>query len=108
MLLALFSPFVFAGPLFEGADRLVRKCWAWSPEVPGRYLCKSIILACPVLSLQALIDFENVLGLEPKNYLGDNFARVTDIYRATQYNIACCYATLGQVGLCIFVFSDFP
>lgn len=46
---------------------------------------------------EALIDFENVLALEPKNYLGDDFSRVTLIYRVTQYNIACCYSTLGQV-----------
>ena len=45
----------------------------------------------------ALIDFENVLGLEPKNYVGDDFSRVTLVYRVTQYNIACCYATLGQI-----------
>ena len=45
----------------------------------------------------ALIDFENVLGLEPKNYLGDDFSRVTQIYRVTQYNIACCYSVLNQV-----------
>lgn len=38
---------------------------------------------CP----QALIDFENVLSMEPKNYLGDDFSRVTQIYRVTQYNI---------------------
>ena len=38
-----------------------------------------------------------MLGLEPKNYLGDDFARVTDVYRVTQYNIACCYAALDQV-----------
>lgn len=45
---------------------------------------------------EALIDFENVLAMEPKNYLGDNFARVTDVYRVTLYNIACCYSSLGQ------------
>lgn len=45
----------------------------------------------------ALIDFENVLSMEPKNYLGDDFSRVTRVYRITQYNIACCYSTLGQV-----------
>ena len=45
----------------------------------------------------ALIDFENVLSLEPKNYLGDDFSRVTQVYRVTQYNIACCYSTLGQI-----------
>lgn len=46
---------------------------------------------------EALIDFENVLSMEPKNYLGDDFSRVTRVYRITQYNIACCYATMGQV-----------
>lgn len=46
---------------------------------------------------EALIDFENVLSLEPKNYLGDDFSRVTQIYRVTQYNIACCYSTLNQL-----------
>lgn len=46
---------------------------------------------------QALIDFENVLAMEPKNYVGDNFSRITDIYRVTQYNIACCYAAQGSV-----------
>ncbi len=45
----------------------------------------------------ALVDFENVLAMEPANYLGDDFARVTQVYRATQYNIACCYAAIGQV-----------
>lgn len=35
--------------------------------------------------------------MEPKNYLGDNFARVTQVYRVTQYNIACCYSSLNQV-----------
>ncbi|KAL4854760.1 hypothetical protein ACK3TF_004676 [Chlorella vulgaris] len=45
---------------------------------------------------EVLIDFENVLSLEPKNYLGDDFSRVTQIYRITQYNIACCYSMLDQ------------
>lgn len=49
---------------------------------------------------QALIDFENVLAMEPKNYVGDNFSRITDIYRVTQYNIACCYAAQGSVRPC--------
>lgn len=45
----------------------------------------------------ALIEFENVLALEPKNYVGDDFARVTQTYRVTQYNVACCYAAMDQV-----------
>ena len=38
--------------------------------------------------------------MEPKNYVGDNFSRITDIYRVTQYNIACCYAAQGSVCHC--------
>ena len=49
------------------------------------------------LDAQALIEFENVLAMEPKNYVGDDFSRVTQTYRVTQYNIACCYAAMGQV-----------
>ena len=29
--------------------------------------------------------------MEPKNYLGDDFSRVTQIFRVAQYNVACCY-----------------
>lgn len=46
--------------------------------------------------LQALIEFENVLSMEPKNYVGDNLARITDMYRVAQYNVACCYSVLGS------------
>lgn len=35
--------------------------------------------------------------MEPKNYVGDDFSRITQIYRVTQYNIACCYAAMGSV-----------
>ena len=28
--------------------------------------------------------------------VGDDFSRVTQVYRVTQYNIACCYSMLGQ------------
>ena len=40
-----------------------------------------------------------MIGMEPKNYVGDDFSRVTGIYRVTQYNIACCYAALNQASL---------
>lgn len=46
---------------------------------------------------ESLVDFENILAMEPRNYVGDNFSRVTPIYKVTQYNIACCYAMLDQV-----------
>jgi hypothetical protein len=46
----------------------------------------------------ALVDFENVASLEPRNYVGDSGARITPILPVTQYNIACCYSSLGQVG----------
>eukprot|EP01023_Acetabularia_acetabulum_P018232 TRINITY_DN1920_c0_g1_i1.p1 TRINITY_DN1920_c0_g1~~TRINITY_DN1920_c0_g1_i1.p1 ORF type:complete len:361 (-),score=69.46 TRINITY_DN1920_c0_g1_i1:182-1171(-) len=45
----------------------------------------------------ALIEFENVLSLEPRKYMGDDFSRVTRVYTYTQYNMACCYASLGQI-----------
>lgn len=46
---------------------------------------------------EALVGFNEVLGLEPRKYIGDNFSRVTEIYRVTQYNIACCYSTIGNL-----------
>jgi len=45
----------------------------------------------------ALVDFENVASMEPRNYVGDNLSRVTPILPVTQYNIACCYSMLNQV-----------
>lgn len=45
----------------------------------------------------ALVDFEEVLGMEPPGYVGDDFSRVTQIYRVTQYNISCCYSAMNQV-----------
>ncbi len=57
--------------------------------------------------LQALVDFEEVLGMEPPNYVGDDFSRVTQIYRVTQYNISCCYSAMNQVhSHCCFVPAD--
>jgi hypothetical protein len=47
--------------------------------------------------VQALIDFEEVISMEPKNYLGDDFSRVTQIFRVAQYNVACCYSAINQV-----------
>ena len=47
--------------------------------------------------MQALIDFEEVISLEPKNFMGEDFSRVTQIYRVAQYNIACCYSAIDQV-----------
>eukprot|EP00879_Flechtneria_rotunda_P001171 GHRR01001317.1.p1 GENE.GHRR01001317.1~~GHRR01001317.1.p1 ORF type:complete len:312 (+),score=113.13 GHRR01001317.1:221-1156(+) len=44
----------------------------------------------------ALVDFENVAALEPRNYVGDNLSRVTSILPVTHYNIACCYSMLKQ------------
>ena len=42
----------------------------------------------------ALVQFEEVKGLEPEKYMGDSFERVSRIYVVTLYNIACCYAAL--------------
>lgn len=44
----------------------------------------------------ALIDFENVISLEPKKYIGDDFARVSDLCMFAQYNVACCYSSLDK------------
>ncbi len=46
---------------------------------------------------QALIDFEEVIALEPLKYMGDDFSRVTQLYRVAQYNVACCYSSIDQV-----------
>jgi hypothetical protein len=45
----------------------------------------------------ALVDFENVVATEPRNYVGDNGARVTQVLPVAHYNMACCYSALGQV-----------
>ena len=44
----------------------------------------------------ALIVFEEVAALEPKNYMSDSFEMATEIYRVSEYNIACCFSKLGQ------------
>lgn len=43
---------------------------------------------------KALVQFEEVKGLEPEKYIGDSFERVSRIYIVTLYNIACCYSAL--------------
>jgi|TARA_B100000401_G_scaffold13515_1_gene8494 tetratricopeptide (TPR) repeat protein len=45
----------------------------------------------------ALIVFEEVAALEPKNYMSDNFETTTEIYRVCQYNIACCFSKIGKL-----------
>jgi len=45
----------------------------------------------------ALIIFEEVVALEPKNFMGDNFDMFTEIYKVSQYNIACCFSKLNQM-----------
>lgn len=35
--------------------------------------------------------------MEPKNFMGEDFSRVTQVYRVAQYNIACCYSAINQV-----------
>jgi len=46
---------------------------------------------------EALITFENVVSLEPKNFIGDNFEKTTGIFKVSQYNVACCYSMIGAV-----------
>ena len=52
------------------------------------------VLTCA--ALQALVDFENVISTEPRGFRGDDGTRFTQVYRVAQYNIACCYSTIGQ------------
>ena len=44
-----------------------------------------------------MLDWENVLGLEPENYMGDNFSKVSEIFQVSAFNIACCYSKMNQV-----------
>ena len=46
---------------------------------------------------KALITWEEVLGLEPPNYIGDNMSRCTDVFRITQFNIACVYSRMNNM-----------
>jgi len=44
----------------------------------------------------ALVIFENVIGLEPAKYIGDNFALQTDMFRLCHYQMACVYSLMGN------------
>ena len=57
----------------------------------------SLFCCCRPAVQGALVDFENVVAMEPRNYVGDNLSRVTPILPVTHYNIACCYSMLKQV-----------
>jgi len=46
---------------------------------------------------QSLVIFENVVGLEPAKFMGDNFSAVTDILKVAQYNAACCYSKINEM-----------
>ena len=49
--------------------------------------------------MQALYDFEEVIAMEQKQPVTPrDFALVSSLYRVAHYNIACCYAALGEVG----------
>lgn len=45
----------------------------------------------------AISEFVLAKDLEPPKYVGDNFERVTQIYKASAYNIACCYSKLNEM-----------
>eukprot|EP00958_Prasinococcus_capsulatus_P029626 scaffold7576_cov417-Prasinococcus_capsulatus_cf.AAC.3 len=45
----------------------------------------------------ALEQFEDVIGLEPLNYMGDDFSRYTLEYRLSHYNVACCLSKLEEI-----------
>lgn len=54
----------------------------------------------------AIFKFEDVLGMEPPNYVGDNFARITPLYEVAAYNIACCYSKLKQFEAALGALND--
>ncbi len=45
----------------------------------------------------ALLDWENVLGLEPMGYMSDRGSQISQIYQVAAFNIACCYSKMGEV-----------
>lgn len=87
-----------------GPSRVLGQAWAAEGlEVSLHSSIGKQALYLSLLALQAndiegaLVDFENVIATEPKNYVGDNMSRVTPIFQVTQYNVACCYSMLDQV-----------
>mmetsp|Transcript_5050 Transcript_5050/g.12691 ORF Transcript_5050/g.12691 Transcript_5050/m.12691 type:complete len:351 (-) Transcript_5050:71-1123(-) len=44
----------------------------------------------------ALLDWENVLGLEPMGYMSDRGSQISQIYQVAAFNIACCYSKMGE------------
>ena len=69
--------------------------WLWTGVASWAAALCGALISEPSL-LQALVDFENVISTEPKGFRGDDFSRYTQVYRVAQYNIACCYSTIGQ------------
>lgn len=54
----------------------------------------------------ALEKFEDVIGLEPINYMGDDFSRYTLEYRLSHYNVACCLARLEEVDASLIALQE--
>lgn len=60
----------------------------------------SISISIPIVvtvSQDAILVFEDIIGLEPRNYIGDDFSRYTREYQLSHYNAACCYAKTGAI-----------
>jgi hypothetical protein len=45
---------------------------------------------------KALTEYSTARALEPKNFMADDFSRVTELYKVASFNIACCYSNLNQ------------
>merc|ERR1719316_2592718 len=54
----------------------------------------------------ALNEFTKVIAMEPENYVGDNFARVTDIKKVASFNVACCHGKMGAQDLGLKALRD--
>lgn len=44
----------------------------------------------------ALVVFENIIGLEPNGYVGDSFSLRTELFKISHYQMACVYSMMGN------------
>jgi tetratricopeptide (TPR) repeat protein len=44
----------------------------------------------------ALVQFENIIGLEPAGFIGDDFAATSELFRISHYQMACVYSLMGN------------
>ena len=42
------------------------------------------------------MQFENIIGLEPAGFIGDDFAATSELFRISHYQMACVYSLMGN------------